>query len=841
MESANESQKWKRNASAIPFADDESNSILLRPPQRSLSMSPNGALPVILPPDTIRYPKVALPVNQHHYYSPTKRLDKKVSFCNQPSVKETKPDMRHDDDEFAFVAHLLLNYLRWNDDSSSTMDQGCQHSTFQDAIDTIYYAATGEKFYKPEERPRPPPLTDHVLLDFHAALKYRLKYLSVRPSSKEDEVTALTRELSRVLSIHRMPFIQETLSQSNKKREKHSKEEEEEREGLDQEYTRNPKPARQHFFPDHGITLREDYTKAVQDQPTSQPQPQPQQQPVLDDKHTTQNENRLPESLFVDHPPIERHVDEQTFDSVYYTTHEHMRRGYHQHTKMCPQTITNHDVYDHDEETQPMAGTCAPLESDVFEVVGDVEPPLRYDEILVAESVEYDGDPDADIFEIRESADEEFLPTTMIPDRSFEAETVVFSEFYDSSQYQMPDQSFENDTVVMRECQNQRQNITPEIKCANYSTTEAVIAQQNIQQEIQRVSCMMHSTSNETVKTACQERMYKLQFSLNQLLELKIMNRVSTDEVPPPKGKSELDMCSYNDGATEFNGETYRAGESETTLKHTTSYQKVNIISPLDLPSDFQFQAHIGDQSFIATVPQGGVKKGEEFQNALVVNDEIAKITTNTIHRIGRWNDGMFACFTFGPLHASVLNSFFCPMISLAQVMTRLKVGWLGLPGRQHRFNDTFRISLLLSMFVVIINCLLYYLPHSKFVFGGFSLLQVVLFGVFNTFVSIYFIVNTVITRRRLRERYMIPTEHSCGRFEDALFTFPCSFLVLMQMHRHTADYDTYSAQCCSSNGLPTHVVVKLPSTITANSFNVLNSDLTEPLRINHMAEPLFK
>ena len=34
----------------------------------------------------------------------------------------------------------------------------------------------------------------------------------------------------------------------------------------------------------------------------------------------------------------------------------------------------------------------------------------------------------------------------------------------------------------------------------------------------------------------------------------------------------------------------------------------------------------------------------------------------------------------------------------------------------------------------------------------------------------------------------------------------------MAQMGRHTADYDTYRAACCTDTGLPNHVEVKLPS-----------------------------
>ena len=64
---------------------------------------------------------------------------------------------------------------------------------------------------------------------------------------------------------------------------------------------------------------------------------------------------------------------------------------------------------------------------------------------------------------------------------------------------------------------------------------------------------------------------------------------------------------------------------------------------------------------------------------------------------------------------------------------------------------------------------------------------------------SIYIILKT---RQHIRERSGIP-ETSCQGCEDCCCAAWCGCCTVMQMARHTAEYETYAAQCCSETGLP--------------------------------------
>ena len=69
----------------------------------------------------------------------------------------------------------------------------------------------------------------------------------------------------------------------------------------------------------------------------------------------------------------------------------------------------------------------------------------------------------------------------------------------------------------------------------------------------------------------------------------------------------------------------------------------------------------------------------------------------------------------------------------------------------------------------------------------------------------IYMMIAIIRTRQAVRSKFAIP-EQCCPGCEDALCAICCGCCTIMQMSRHTADYETYAAQCCTEDGLPSHV-----------------------------------
>jgi hypothetical protein len=82
----------------------------------------------------------------------------------------------------------------------------------------------------------------------------------------------------------------------------------------------------------------------------------------------------------------------------------------------------------------------------------------------------------------------------------------------------------------------------------------------------------------------------------------------------------------------------------------------VDVVSPADLPGGYEFEAEIEDRRFLATVPAGGVRKGETFSCYMRDLDNVGSEIP-----VGRWRDGQLDCLTHGVFHPLVLNAVFCP------------------------------------------------------------------------------------------------------------------------------------------------------------------------------------
>ena len=67
---------------------------------------------------------------------------------------------------------------------------------------------------------------------------------------------------------------------------------------------------------------------------------------------------------------------------------------------------------------------------------------------------------------------------------------------------------------------------------------------------------------------------------------------------------------------------------------------------------------------------------------------------------------------------------------------------------------------------------------------------------------GLYVLIITIKTRYYMRKKYAIRAQNCDESIEDCCCSYWCHCCVICQMARHTADYDTYSATCCSSTGL---------------------------------------
>ncbi|KAL7503954.1 hypothetical protein ACHAXN_001684 [Cyclotella atomus] len=238
----------------------------------------------------------------------------------------------------------------------------------------------------------------------------------------------------------------------------------------------------------------------------------------------------------------------------------------------------------------------------------------------------------------------------------------------------------------------------------------------------------------------------------------------------------------------------------------------VEVVAPATLPEGYTFEAQADGQPFTVTVPMGGVEEGLKFQVPVPSGKSILLKAIEGYSRFAAilQKDDLCACCGLGCFHPSLCMAYCCPMLLLAQVMTRLKLTWSAQEGgNAAQASSTFRIlaflwiafiGLQVIQQVLKVLSLNYEVEHGEpNVTGAF---MVLLLNLVVMAFSILFLVITCNTRRHIREKYQIP-EQQCHGCEDCCCTYWCTCCTISQMARHTGDYANHGSRWCSETGLP--------------------------------------
>ena len=81
-----------------------------------------------------------------------------------------------------------------------------------------------------------------------------------------------------------------------------------------------------------------------------------------------------------------------------------------------------------------------------------------------------------------------------------------------------------------------------------------------------------------------------------------------------------------------------------------------DVVAPSDLPGGYMFEAQLGEKKFLATVPPGGVTKGQRFVSTM---KELETIEIPV--PLGGWRDETCDCLSHGLFHPLLLNTIFVP------------------------------------------------------------------------------------------------------------------------------------------------------------------------------------
>lgn len=152
-------------------------------------------------------------------------------------------------------------------------------------------------------------------------------------------------------------------------------------------------------------------------------------------------------------------------------------------------------------------------------------------------------------------------------------------------------------------------------------------------------------------------------------------------------------------------------------MRESNTQPMMEVIAPADLREGYEFEAEVGGQSFVVTVPPGGVEHGQKFM--VPYGGEVVRPKTQV--PVGAWKDGLCNCCEFGPCHNHLCMSCWCVprkyrvcrcylmscqwfvvshhtklllqtlAVAVGQVMTRLRLSWLGRPGSVNETTGSYQ------------------------------------------------------------------------------------------------------------------------------------------------------
>uniref|UniRef100_A0A7S1D7B1 Uncharacterized protein n=1 Tax=Cyclophora tenuis TaxID=216820 RepID=A0A7S1D7B1_CYCTE len=244
-----------------------------------------------------------------------------------------------------------------------------------------------------------------------------------------------------------------------------------------------------------------------------------------------------------------------------------------------------------------------------------------------------------------------------------------------------------------------------------------------------------------------------------------------------------------------------------------TTVETVEVIAPATLQAGYTFDAVFKGKTIPVTVPEGGVQRGDKmtitFQQQIVPTEATPLTGEEPIEHTtrGEWKDGLCECCKYSCCHPSFMNAWCCPQILMAQVLTRLRMNWLGDAAPESQWKQTFcRIVILVVLFIIITTITAP--PPPKYNNGvayypGYAMWKDITYHVVTVAFGLYYLIVLCKTRRAVREKYDIPPDKRCGDCEDFCCAFWCACCTVAQVARQTADYDQRRAVCCSDTGLP--------------------------------------
>lgn len=246
----------------------------------------------------------------------------------------------------------------------------------------------------------------------------------------------------------------------------------------------------------------------------------------------------------------------------------------------------------------------------------------------------------------------------------------------------------------------------------------------------------------------------------------------------------------------------------------TPRAEMVEVEAPGTLNAGYTFQATYNGVVFPVTVPPGGVQEGQKiivpFTNQGTTSELTPLAAIDTAPR-GHWKDGLCDCFKFGCCHPALWNAFFCPQILMGQILTRMRMNWLGsFTSEYGDYHLTFRRIAIIVVVYYVLSMLLYPSESEVIADDGTEMIvqyqgplwKNILYNIVSASFGLYTLVVMIRLRYAVRQKYEIPSGR-CGNVEDCCCVFFCGCCTVSQMARQTANYEEIRAVCCTDTGLP--------------------------------------
>lgn len=310
------------------------------------------------------------------------------------------------------------------------------------------------------------------------------------------------------------------------------------------------------------------------------------------------------------------------------------------------------------------------------------------------------------------------------------------------------------------------------------------LAKKQLTAELREASTLMAESQTPEASAFWKNHVFGLQSRLAALnayeQQAKKSIRVDTEAgyAPPPySNKPELSSPTDERSPKLEMESSFNANATSPTR------EMISVVSPADLPAGYKFEAEVDGRRFLATVPEGGVKKGEGFKcDMKEIKMEGNKVPT------GAWRDRVSDCFRFGWTDPLMWNTLLCPLLVLGQVMTRLSLDSLGRPLKQ-RVNSWAHMIGITTFWATgnIFICSAHYYKMAGTL--AISVPDYIAITLLNVSMLAYVIYAVAATRQVVREKYNI-REQRCYDLEDIAMATVCLPCTVGQMARHTGPND---------------------------------------------------